>query len=113
MQAAHRDDLPAVPRNILLGFPVRRRFPGEGDRVRGQVRRRHHDVDQHLLHVLHLADFLPFMHVILGMVILAVIWGTGPQGGLHQPKIRTARRAARAYWHMVDLLWIILFPSFM
>ena len=80
----------AVPR--ISCSAVRRRFPdGEGDRVRGQVRRRHHDVDQHLLHVHHISlTFFHFMHVILGMVIIfAVIWVQATKG-LTAAGIRTA-----------------------
>ena len=38
--------------------------------------------------------FFHFMHVILGMVILAVLWAQAPQGCLRQPTTRTAWRAA-------------------
>jgi len=53
--------------------------------------------------------FFHFMHVILGMVILAVIW-TQARRGAYRPGECNGLESGAAYWHMVDLLWIILFP---
>ncbi|MFZ6747778.1 cytochrome c oxidase subunit 3 family protein [Undibacterium sp. Ren11W] len=53
--------------------------------------------------------FFHFMHVILGMIILAAIaikaWQGGYSAGHHE-----GAETGAAYWHMVDLVWIILFP---
>lgn len=53
--------------------------------------------------------FFHMMHVILGMVILAVLLVKTKRGayGRHE---HNALESGAAYWHMVDLVWIILFP---
>jgi hypothetical protein len=72
-----------------------RRFPDrQGHRIRGQVRRRHHDVDQHLLHVLHLADLLPFHARHSRHGDPGRIW-VQARKGLTAARMRTAWRAAR------------------
>ncbi len=50
-----------------------------------------------------------FMHVILGMVILAAIMLKALRGG-YSAENHTGVETGASYWHMVDLLWIILFP---
>ena len=52
--------------------------------------------------------FFHFMHVILGMIILGAVALKAWQGGyaLEHNGVETGA----AYWHMVDLVWIILFP---
>lgn len=50
-----------------------------------------------------------FMHVILGMVILAVVMMKA-RGGGYSAVNHTGVETGASYWHMVDLLWIILFP---
>jgi len=50
-----------------------------------------------------------FMHVILGMVILVAVMIKAKQGG-YSSENHTGVETGAAYWHMVDLLWIILFP---
>ena len=53
--------------------------------------------------------FFHFMHVILGMVILGAIARKAWQGGYSRHDYSGVETGA-AYWHMVDLVWIILFP---
>jgi nitric oxide reductase NorE protein len=53
--------------------------------------------------------FFHFMHVILGMVILTAIWLQARKGAYTSQNSHGLESGA-AYWHMVDLLWIILFP---
>jgi nitric oxide reductase NorE protein len=50
-----------------------------------------------------------FMHVILGMVILAAVMLKARRGG-YTPQEHTGVETGASYWHMVDLVWIILFP---
>lgn len=50
-----------------------------------------------------------FMHVILGMVILAAVMLKARRGG-YTAEHHTGVETGASYWHMVDLLWIILFP---
>ena len=53
--------------------------------------------------------FFHFMHVILGMVILAALWFKARQG-TYGPDNLNGLESGASYWHMVDLVWIILFP---
>jgi len=50
-----------------------------------------------------------FMHVLLGMVILFNLRQKTKIGGYTQADHRGMDSGA-TYWHMVDLLWIVLFP---
>ncbi len=49
------------------------------------------------------------MHVLLGMVILSVIAHRAWHDKYHSENL-SGFEAGASYWHMVDLLWIILFP---
>ncbi len=53
--------------------------------------------------------FFHFMHVILGMVILFAVWNKTRQGGYSSADHHGMETGA-SYWHMVDLVWLILFP---
>lgn len=53
--------------------------------------------------------FFHFMHVILGMVILAAVYFKSRSGGYSAAE-HTGVETGASYWHMVDLLWLILFP---
>lgn len=53
--------------------------------------------------------FFHFMHVILGMVILAAVRIKANRGGYSMEE-HTGVETGASYWHMVDLVWIILFP---
>lgn len=53
--------------------------------------------------------FFHFMHVILGMVILAAVAVKAHQGGYSAAE-HTGVETGASYWHMVDLVWLILFP---
>ena len=50
-----------------------------------------------------------FLHVILGMIILFAI-AIKAQRGCYSAKNHTGVETGASYWHMVDLVWIILFP---
>lgn len=52
--------------------------------------------------------FFHFMHVLLGMVILAAVMLKARRGGYDAVQ-HTGVETAASYWHMVDLVWIILF----
>jgi nitric oxide reductase NorE protein len=49
-----------------------------------------------------------FLHVVLGMVIVAAVWWQARDGRYRGESI-TGVETAAAYWHMVDLVWIVLF----
>ena len=53
--------------------------------------------------------FFHFMHVIMGMVILAAVAIKAWQGAYNAQNHDGVETGA-SYWHMVDLVWIILFP---
>lgn len=53
--------------------------------------------------------FFHFMHVVLGMVILGAIALKAWRGGYSAAE-HTGVETGASYWHMVDLVWIILFP---
>jgi len=53
--------------------------------------------------------FFHLMHVLLGMVILAFIALKSAKNEYNQNNISGFESGA-SYWHMVDMLWIILFP---
>ena len=50
-----------------------------------------------------------FMHVVLGMIILAAVYLKARKGGYSAAEHRGVETGV-SYWHMVDLVWIILFP---
>jgi len=53
--------------------------------------------------------FFHFMHVILGLVILTAVALKARQGG-YDALNHTGVETGASYWHMVDLVWLILFP---
>ena len=53
--------------------------------------------------------FFHFLHVVLGMIILAAVATKTRQGAYHS-KNYTGVETGASYWHMVDLVWIVLFP---
>ncbi len=53
--------------------------------------------------------FFHFMHVVMGMVILTAIVLKAQRGGYSATE-HTGVETGASYWHMVDLVWIILFP---
>ncbi|PHS26146.1 MAG: cytochrome-c oxidase [Methylophaga sp.] len=50
-----------------------------------------------------------FLHVILGMLILFAV-AIKAQRGAYSAQNHTGVETGASYWHMVDLVWIILFP---
>ncbi|MDI1310183.1 MAG: cytochrome c oxidase subunit 3 family protein [Methylotenera sp.] len=53
--------------------------------------------------------FFHFMHVLMGMVILAMIIMKAKRGG-YSTQDYVGVETGASFWHMVDFLWIILFP---
>ena len=110
VQAAHRDDSKAVSRNIALGFLcggaflVVKVFEYSAKFGAGI------SLSTNTFYMFYISlTFFHFMHVILGMVILAAIWLQSRKGAYTSHNAHGLESGA-AYWHMVDLLWIILFP---
>jgi nitric oxide reductase NorE protein len=53
-----------------------------------------------------------FMHVLLGLVVLTVLWQR-TRAGAYRPDTAhgmNGLESGAAYWHMVDLVWLLLFP---
>lgn len=110
VQAAHRDDNKAVTRNVALGFLcggaflVVKVFEYSAKFGAGI------SLSTNTFYMFYISlTFFHFMHVILGMVILAAIWLQARKGAYTSQNAHGLESGA-AYWHMVDLLWIILFP---
>lgn len=53
--------------------------------------------------------FFHFMHVILGLAILLVVWRK-TVAGAYSAADHHGMETGASYWHMVDLVWIVLFP---
>lgn len=53
--------------------------------------------------------FFHFMHVILGMIVLMVL-AVRTRHGHYDIQNHTDIESGASYWHMVDLVWIVLFP---
>lgn len=110
VQATHRDDSRVASRNIALGFLCGAGFLaikvyeyavkfGEGISFSTNT----------FYKFYFWMTFFHFMHVILGMVVLAILWVNARQGAYGSRDAQGLKSGA-AYWHMVDLLWIVLFP---
>lgn len=50
-----------------------------------------------------------FLHVVVGMLALAYLWVKTQRGDYGSQNLHALETGA-AFWHMVDLLWIVLFP---
>lgn len=48
------------------------------------------------------------LHLLLGLIALAIIWRIARKPVLAGPDLRNLEAGA-SYWHLVDLLWIVLF----
>lgn len=53
--------------------------------------------------------FFHFMHVLMGMMILGFVIAKARRGG-YSAQDHIGVETGASFWHMVDLLWIILFP---
>jgi nitric oxide reductase NorE protein len=53
--------------------------------------------------------FFHYLHVILGLVVLGVL-ARNMNKGMYSSKENSSVETGASYWHMVDLVWLILFP---
>ncbi len=53
--------------------------------------------------------FFHYMHVILGLIILIAVMLKAKRGG-YSLEDHVGVETGASYWHMVDLVWIVLFP---
>ncbi len=51
------------------------------------------------------------LHIIVGIVIIAVAMGRVVSGTVHENRAAMLENAG-LYWHLVDVIWIFLFPLF-
>lgn len=69
-----------------------------------------YDLDSDLFFMFYFSlTFFHFMHVVLGMVILAFMLLKTRRGG-YSAAAHNGLESGASYWHMVDLVWIVLFP---
>ncbi len=68
------------------------------------------NLDTNLFYTFYIAlTMFHAMHVVLGMAILLIIWKKAMAGG-YSAQDHHGMETGASYWHMVDLVWIILFP---
>lgn len=48
-------------------------------------------------------------HVLVGTSLLAFLW-VGSRSGAFNSSHRAVPESVASFWHLVDLLWIVLFP---
>ena len=110
VQAAHHDNRPAVSRNILLGWLCGAGFLTVKVIEYSAKFGAGISLSTNTFYMFYISlTFFHFMHVILGMVILTVLWMQARKGAYGSHDAHGLESGA-AYWHMVDLLWIVLFP---
>jgi cytochrome c oxidase subunit III len=51
------------------------------------------------------------LHILVGMIVLSVMLGKVIKSGIHADSYVQLENGA-LYWHLVDLIWIFLFPLF-
>lgn len=69
-----------------------------------------YDLDTNLFFMFYFVlTFFHFMHVLLGMIILSVVAVKAHKGD-YSSQNYTGVETGASYWHMVDLVWVILFP---
>lgn len=110
VQAAHRDDSRAASRNIALGFLCGAGFLAVKVFEYAAKFGAGISLSTNTFYRFYFGlTFFHFMHVILGMVVLAILWMKIRQGA-YSSRDAHGLESGAAYWHMVDLLWIVLFP---
>ena len=110
VKAAHRDEQKALTRNLLLGFLCGGGFLTVKVFEYAAKFDAGISLSTNTFYMFYISlTFFHFMHVILGMVILTILWAQARKGAYGSHDTHGLESGA-AYWHMVDLLWIILFP---
>ena len=68
------------------------------------------NLDTNTFYMFYLSlTFFHFMHVVLGMLILSAVALKARRGG-YSAEEHTGVETGASYWHMVDLVWMVLFP---
>lgn len=67
-------------------------------------------LDTNLFYMFYLAlTAFHAMHVVMGLGILLFVWRKTQRGG-YSAADHHGMETGASYWHMVDLVWIVLFP---
>lgn len=67
-------------------------------------------IDSNVFYTLYfLGTGMHFIHVLIGLSVLFLMWLRTTKDHLNLDDMRLLENGA-IYWHMVDLLWIVLFP---
>lgn len=68
------------------------------------------DLETNLFYMFYLSlTMFHFLHVVFGLVILVYVWRKTCRGG-YSAGNHGGMETGASYWHMVDLVWIVLFP---
>jgi nitric oxide reductase NorE protein len=72
----------------------------------------HHGVTpatNHFYMYFYMLTGIHLLHVVIGLGVLGFLWHVSRRGA-QRPNDVMAIETGASYWHMVDLLWIVLFP---
>jgi len=50
------------------------------------------------------------LHVISGIIFIAIVWNLGRKGGF-SPERHWGVESCAIYWHYVDVVWIFFYPA--
>ncbi len=59
--------------------------------------------------MLYVVTGFHFLHALVGCVLFALVWAPNTQRQ-YKPDNCSTLETVTVFWHMVDLLWMILFP---
>lgn len=109
MRAARRN-LPALCRRLLMGaflcgagFALVKYFE-YGEKIRAGIMLTTNDFYMYY----YMFTGLHLMHVMIGMGVLAWMW-SGARTVAFDDRSINALESGASFWHMVDILWIVLF----
>jgi len=87
-----------------LGFVVIK-FLEYGEKIRGGITLTTNDFFMYYF----MFTGIHFMHVLIGMGVLAFAYNYSRKG-ISEGKNINALESCATFWHLVDILWIVLFP---
>lgn len=110
VRAAQRDALPSAARWLLAALACGGAFVAVKLAEYAQKLEAGVDMSSNTFYMFYfMLTGFHFLHVLVGMLALAYLWFKTRRGayGSHDSH---ALETGAAFWHMVDLLWIVLFP---
>lgn len=110
VQGARRGDRRAVRRLLALAFVVGAGFAVTkameyGDKLSHGITLLSND----FFMFYYVLTGIHFLHYVVGMAVLAMLWFKAGREAVDGPLLGWVESGG-LYWHMVDLLWIVLFP---